>query len=135
MYTFRGKQGIQGVTGATGAAGSALTSVLISAQGGVTAKTYSIFSSAAKTGTIMFWGQISFVTSALNTTTIKASINSSGINECISKATTQAISQFNSIPIHGVASIVAGQPFTIDVTVAGGGDIDIQTGSLTYVIQ
>lgn len=135
MYTFRGKQGIQGATGATGSANFALTSVLIPAEGGVTAKTFTIFSSASKTGTLMFWGQISFEATALNTTTIKPTVNSSGINECISKATTQAINQFNSMPIHGVASIVAGQSFTIDVTVAGGGDIDINTGSLTYVIQ
>ena len=140
MYSFlRGRQGIQGETGptgpagATGTSGNIFTTEALSPQASVTNVTIPILTIALTSGTITYFGQVSFDASALNLTTITPLINSASQGSFISKATTP-LGQSNSIPVSGSGAISAGQSFAIGVVASGGGNISITSGSISYSI-
>lgn len=134
MYTFRGKRGIQGNTGPTGSSDFALVPYVFEASGGVTSKAVEVFDSAPRSGTLVFFGYISYTASALNTTTITPEIAGVPTTTGISYATTP-ISQKDTIATCGSGAITAGDTFIVNVVVTGGGNVSLDYGYLLYAIQ
>ncbi len=140
MYALRGKQGIQGPQGEQGEQGDpgvngdALFTITIVADPAIVSKTLTLFASAAKSGTMHFFGQVSFDASALNTTTITPIVNGVNLTAFVAKTTTP-LGQYDSITFSGTAAITAGQAFAISYLVTGGGSINVNTGAVTYTIQ
>lgn len=114
-----GKQGPQGPTGPTGASGSLISLFTQTNKSIAATSDFNIILSASKTGSVVFNGFIN-----LRSTTTPVQVTITPVINSIQQTSLQTIhnlpaaiggSCYSVIPVSGVITIIAGQPFDINV--------------------
>ena len=133
MRQCRCKQGDQGPIGPTGPSYS-ISSFSFETGALSNNKTFVIFASAATSGTLTFWGSITFRAASVALLTITPKVNAVATTFVSTQLNAALTTNYLAVPVAGQVAIVAGQSFSMTITSAVG-DADVAESCILYSIQ